>query len=157
MLSKLWLRSMLWLRQYWKWGVYMHSSWGHIPVYKLISLFWISKRRALRAIGASWRLWFSLLFSPKSPLQSKEKFSLFELLRCLALLLLNACSPSLAHKWKTSRGTRLATHASVTATNQGIWRKLWQIRMKVIKVFNPRAIMQLLLTLNATIFWWRWG
>lgn len=66
----------------------MHSSYGHIPSFMLISIFWISQRDELVVVKASWcqcpgtLVWF---FSRKTPVPSKEMKTVISLTCCLAL------------------------------------------------------------------------
>lgn len=43
-------------------GVYMHGSFRNIPVYMLIGVFWISKRRTVAVMEVSWCQWPGTLF-----------------------------------------------------------------------------------------------
>lgn len=75
--TMLWLRSILSLRQYSAWGVYMNSSYGNVPVYMLMRKFWVS-RLAVEAstMSVARRVVFGS-FPPKTASPSKEMNSVF--------------------------------------------------------------------------------
>lgn len=122
----------------------MHGSWGNIPAYMLISIFWISQRRTqlvvwCHDVGGQANCY-------GSPIPSKwTKRTLFfhfhiVLHCCFGSPTLQCddttCSPSYTQQWKTRtsgnghRGMRRDAHISTTVINHGVLRKLQQMSKK---------------------------